>query len=371
MSPSDRAFTQKLRDLEDSGTPAALFSTLSGLHCAGRVLIRALVVTSQEPVAELFRSRNVPSYPLVSVRERNDISVFELSHKSGEGGKVLRDSFYVLPLELPYAYLILTISGWPFWNRVLVPYVRKFYPKVVRLFLSQEELSRLLRNIRGSGDDTSVRILKISSCRRLAGKGSRRRFETDIRWTDRPLDTVFRQAAEENVWFKSVTFKLGRQVGASFDPLGVEASVSKYGSVFFNGSLQLFMRSTIMPMAEIASGKMKFFMGRDRRSIPDHSPRPVVIRFATEVFRSPEDSRRFVHAMGRMKQSSCSVFHGNPYVHLSLVDNLDGSSAQVWVLRPNEVTIVPQIKASAAALKRIVNHVFEEWSEGAITEPRY
>jgi len=37
------------------------------------------------------------------------------------------------------------------------------------------------------------------------------------------------------------------------------------------------------------------------------------------------------------------------------VDNLDYSSADVWVVSQNQILIVPQLTASAAGLKRIVN----------------
>jgi hypothetical protein len=39
------------------------------------------------------------------------------------------------------------------------------------------------------------------------------------------------------------------------------------------------------------------------------------------------------------------------------------------VLKNDEILLVPQIKASEAALKKVVNYIFEEWREGSVSSP--
>jgi hypothetical protein len=46
-----------------------------------------------------------------------------------------------------------------------------------------------------------------------------------------------------------------------------------------------------------------------------------------------------------------------------------GSAADLWVLKNDEILLVPQIKASEAALKKVVNYIFEEWREGSVSSP--
>lgn len=366
-----RDFARKLQLVHESESLEVLFSRLSALECPRRQLIRSLIVTSQYRLTEHFPSAPRTAYKLSHLRGENRLALFSLEHHYGRSARgSLKGTFFAIQLELPYTYLLLTVSGWPFWSRAFLPFIKRSHPKIVRLFMSQGELYNLLKNTREARKELSIRILKVSSRRRLTLKGARRRFETDIRWTDRPLEAVFRQAAEENIWFKSVMFELVRSEAGQFESVGIEASVSKYGSVFCNCFFGGFLKTAVLPMAELASEKLKFFTGRERRKTPELAPRPIVISFPTEVFRSSDDARRFVAVMAKMKNASCSILHGNPYVHLSLVDNLDGSSAQLWVLKADELTLVPQIKTSEAALKRIVNHVFEEWGEGNVREAR-
>ncbi len=369
MRPSE--FEKSLKRLYESESPEVLFSRLAVLGCPRRELIRSLIVTSQFRVSDLLPSLTEPGYKISVLRREKRLCLLALEHRSGRTErKTLKGSFFVVQLDLPYTYLLVAVSGWPFWSRALIPLIGRCHPKIVRVFLSQAELYGLFKNVRGMGDDVSIRIIKISSRRRLRIKGAKRRFETDVLWTYKPLETAFRQAAEENIWFKSVTFELVRQKGMDFQSLGVEASISKYGSVFSNSFFGGFLKTAIIPMAELASEKMGFYMGRERKSAPELPPRPIVILFPTQLFRSVDDARRFILVMRKMKNASCTVLHGNPYVHVSLVDNLDGSSAHLWVLKPDEVTIIPQIKTSEGALKRIVNHVFEEWGEGNVMEAR-
>ncbi len=364
-------FIDSLCSLAQSESGDVFLARLAALDCPPRYLIRVLLLTSQVPLGDLFVGKRAEGFAVSRLARGSKISAYALEHRYGlKERKSQKGEFFVIESAFSFVFLVVTVSEWAFWDRAVVPFIQKMYPSVARVFLSQEELYRMVRSVREAGDDLSIRILKVSSRRRLKAHGARRRFETDIRWTDRPLDVVFKEAAQENIWFRSVTFEVGRMHAGQFDSLGIEASISKYGSVFTNAFFAGLFRAAISPMAALASEKMQFFMERERRKVPDKPPRPIVVSFPSDVFRSPDDTKRFVALMRRMTNASCTVLHGNPYVHLSLVDNADGSSMRLWVLRPNEVTIIPQIKTSDAALKRVVNHVFEEWAEGSITEPK-
>ena len=72
------------------------------------------------------------------------------------------------------------------------------------------------------------------------------------------------------------------------------------------------------------------------------------------------------HIIADMPDSSISKYHVNPHIHLSLVDYTDGSSYDIWVLASDQLTIIPQIRASGASLRRLVNYVFERIGEGRV-----
>jgi hypothetical protein len=55
-------------------------------------------------------------------------------------------------------------------------------------------------------------------------------------------------------------------------------------------------------------------------------------------------------------------------VHLSVIDYFDGSTFDLWVFDANQLIIVPQMKGSIPAIKRLVNHIFDTYAEGAIKD---
>ena len=99
-------------------------------------------------------------------------------------------------------------------------------------------------------------------------------------------------------------------------------------------------------MIDIGHERLVFFSNRDRRATDFQGPRPIKIQYDTEVFSSVDHTKKLLQVMKRFKHGTCSVLHANPYLHVSMVDNYDNSSADVWVLAKNEVLIVPQIKTS-------------------------
>jgi N-acetylmuramic acid 6-phosphate (MurNAc-6-P) etherase len=51
---------------------------------------------------------------------------------------------------------------------------------------------------------------------------------------------------------------------------------------------------------------------------------------------------------------------------MAVIDYYDGSTFDLWVLNPNQLVIVPQLKGSIPAIKRLINHIFDTYAEGTI-----
>ena len=45
---------------------------------------------------------------------------------------------------------------------------------------------------------------------------------------------------------------------------------------------------------------------------------------------------------------------------------MDGSSYDLWAVTSDRLVIIPQIRASGASMRRLVNHVFEGMGEGSV-----
>lgn len=264
-------------------------------------------------------------------------------------------------------YVLLFVSPPSFWRNGVSPLLESLYPKAAIPFLTQGEIHDLLKNVQKAILPHTLHLLELSSKKRL-GAGARKRFQSDRVWTDAEVDSRFREARASNVWFRSVSFDIVAAAGSQPGLSGMRGTLSKYGYFSCNGGFDLFEASIVRPLVQFAADRLKFFSQRDRSSTSDHSPRPIQIAYEGDPFKSSEQARKLVDALHRFKHGTCTVLHANPYVHLGVVDNIDYSSVDVWVLSQSRILVVPQLRTSEAALKRIVNHIFEHFREGRISE---
>jgi hypothetical protein len=360
-----------MKELLESKSQKELLERLGRYVCQAPLQIRVVVAGSLEPVAQIAE-KNAP-FPL-RIQRINDFSVGQFNYGAGEL-RLHGTVFFCTSPHRHISYLISVCSG-KVWHRSIVRLVHSLYPKLVPVFLSQQELLSLLRDARSIFPDSEFRVVGHTKKQPLK-MGSRRKYESSRTRTEKPLEAVFTEAAEQNYWFSSLSFESrhvtdhGRQVLG----LATSATISKYGHFFCTSQFERFLYGTLNRMADLAEQKMKFFSSRSRQptqlSEQFSEPKPISITYDSPDFISQADTNNFVAIMRKMAGASCSVIHNNPYVHLSLVDSTDGSAAELWVLRNDEILLVPQLKSSEAALKKVVNYIFEEWREGSLSSSTF
>ncbi len=351
----------------DVGSWEALTQSIGDLHLEKNELIQLVAVGSNENLPELLLSK----YAAPGVKHlgtTGTLSLFEYHRHFGrhEEKRIAVQFVVARPMPEPI-YVLLFVAQPRYWRHGILPLIESLYPKAARPFLTQNELHELMNHLQSAIHPKRLRVLESSSKMRLVPT-ARKRFQSVREWTDAPLDTVFRDARERNVWFRSVLFDIATSQDEQLISTGIQAKLSKYGYFSCNGGFELFEKALIRKLVQIGAERLKFFSNRDRYSTPDRILKPLQISYETEIFKSKEQAKRLVEAMQRFKHGTCTILHANPYIHLSVVDNVDFSAADVWVLSQNQILLVPQLKASEMALKRIVNHIFEHFREGRISE---
>ncbi|MGE3844945.1 MAG: hypothetical protein AB7I50_25555 [Vicinamibacterales bacterium] len=148
----------------------------------------------------------------------------------------------------------------------------------------------------------------------------------------------------------------------------MHALISKYGLVAFDGGVDLIDKVVVPELVRVTRERLRLLSNRDRVSAPNHASMPLEITYEKPVLRTPDEIKRLLEGLKRFPAATCTVLHGNPYLHVSMVDNLDFSASDVWVLQERRILIVPQLHATYASLKRLVNHIFESFREGRLGE---
>jgi hypothetical protein len=358
----------------------SLLNRLDRVFLEGKQQVQVCVIASKRPILQVLRDMESLASERITLKEISDeipsnnlgnVAAFSLKRRYGvKERKSVSGDFLVLPDVRGNMNLLIFIEPLAFWHEGLSPLLDAAYPRLVRPFFTQTEMHQFVRNTQAALPTHRVQVLRTSSRERLKAGDARKKYASQVKWTDSDADTVFREAAANNEWFRSIFFELvflkeGRL--SSDDTFG---TISKYGYLGCTRRFSLFYHSVIEPMMDYGEARLTFLQGRTRTETTNFLPKPVKIEYPTDVFSNVQQIGKLLEALKRFKHGSCSVLHGNPYLHVSMLDNYDYSAADVWVLNKNEVLIVPQIRTSEAALKRIISHIFENFREGKLGESR-
>ena len=186
---------------------------------------------------------------------------------------------------------------------------------------------------------------------------------SSVSWPRLGLEGAFAYAEEQNGWFRSLTFEALKE-----SRVIAETTIARNGMIKTDGDLNGVYEYLISPVCQLVSDNLKLFAKRGRRDDPLLGVRPLAIEFPREQFANIEENARFIGAIRKLESASVSVLHGNPYIALSIIDNLDGSTFDLWVLNARELVIVPQMKSSIAGIKRLISGVFDNYAEGTVKE---
>jgi hypothetical protein len=274
----------------------------------------------------------------------------------------LRGKFFILRHPtLANVFVVATLESAEFVRRALLPFVERS-SRIYLTFLRHDDLSILLNRFRETREYTDLRVVRASLVSRF-GVGQKEAVISSVSWPGLGLEGAFQYAAEQNGWFRSLTFEALRR-----EQVFAEVSIQRNGIVKADGDFFGVYNNLVLPICDLVNNNIQQFDKRSRRDNPELAVRPLSIDFGKEQFDLVEENARFIGAMRNLKNASVSVIHGNPYISLSIVDYADGSTFDLWVLNTRELVIVPQLKSSISSIKRIISCVFDNYAEGVIKD---
>jgi hypothetical protein len=303
---------------------------------------------------------------VVHMWTREGASLFKLTYYPIKGSRKehrLEGRFFTYEHPtLPNVFIIMTIESVDFVRRALIPLLEQNRSHIYLTFIRHQDLHRLLQGFRNIHGYSDLRVVRTSLISRFdAEKGET--MISSVNWPRLGLEGAFAYAEDQNGWFRSLTFEVLKE-----SRVVAETTISRNGVVKTDGDLHGVYESLVSPICELISDNLRLFAKRSRRDNPLLGVRPLSIEFPKEQFANIEENARFIGAIRKLDNASVSVLHGNPYIALSVIDNLDGSTFDLWVLNERELVIVPQMKSSVVGIKRLISGVFDNYAEGTIKE---
>jgi hypothetical protein len=249
---------------------------------------------------------------------------------------------------------------------VLLRLIKRQYPGLVPILLSQAELVTGAKNLRQvSGHQ--VRVKTFSAKKRL-GKGSEKAKKSVREWTDEDLDEALRGIQEQRQALTSLEVALFPKIGGHAHVVPTTTcKIRSSGEIEVTGDLRLAFEAVAKEVARVGERKLQDFAGRGLRDA-GYKPRPLAINFSQPIFENLETVRGFVQLLAKYPRSMHAIEHGNPYAHVKITDLYDYSAFEVWAIPPARVALLPGLKASEAAFERLVHHIFDGFKEGQVAE---
>jgi hypothetical protein len=293
------------------------------------------------------------------LNQSNGIGQFEyeriIKSKKGEETAIGK-LFIVSNSNYEDIYTIITLDSSLFFS-YLRDYFRNHYPRTSLTFITHNSLHKMLIGFREQNNIDELRIVRASMKSRVE-----QTVISSIHWTQFSLEEAFHWVKEENGWFENITFEAKKTMTPKF-----KISISREGVIKASNFFSAIYTSFLTPISKRVYENMKFFSKRARLE-NNGEIRPLCINFGYSHFDTLDENKRFISAMKRMRASSISVIHGNPFIQLSVFDYYDGSAYDLWVMSDDKIVIVPQMKSSFQAVKRLINHIFDNYYEGHIEE---
>lgn len=345
---------------------ATFLGSVSRLLKETRIRINILLLVCKADIKRELKSWSPEKF---TVDFKNSLPVFTIEIEKEFD---VREPIKVRAIVLKYdealpVYMVLSDCSASDFKTVITKLFSKHYPVISRIFLTNQEMRWIFENMEKS---TRCEIQVDSSIgkKRMAGMVNKK--ESQVTYTNVPYPEVFDEILARDRWVQSLKFTAShvtrdkKEVSREYAYSGI---VSRDCFFACEGQFEPFLESVLPQVVRFAKARVEYLRKR-AESAPNPKPEPVVIKFEEELFTEPSKNRQYIDAIAELESCSINEYHTNPYVHISMLDYLDGSSYDLWVTSSDRIVIIPHFSASAASMARLLNHIYERIREGETEE---
>ena len=247
------------------------------------------------------------------------------------------------------------------FNGIFMPFISKHSLNISNLFLTNKDMASILNSIESQGYKIEIKYGSVRGSDERTGVP-----ESTMRSTTMSVGAFFDgldKEAKAAITVRYVANSNGH--GERNGRAELRGTIARDCRFSASGRAEVLFK-TIIPKAISLPRERNRHIEASAKSAGSDVVEPTVIRFDKKIFKDTSMNERYVDMIAKMSYSSISKYHVNPHIHLSLVDYTDGSSYDIWVVTGDKLAIIPQIRASGASLKRLVNHILEHIGEGHV-----
>ena len=312
------------------------------------------IVAREDPIESFNHLNHKFNDSTIQITEHSDHFQVDVNRKIKRSGRRVTGSFALFNHEGTQVWTALTGAGSDFFERGLDWVIRNCEPSIYEFYATSRDLEGVLDSFAESiGQEADIIVNQAVAYSH--------REQAEISYKTRPYPTVFRKAKNGGNYIDSLTFR------ASVDGETVlDGSLTRDGTTKISGgNVEIFFNYLLDKYISFGQEKAEIFTDKERQR-QTGDVQEIEIEFENPVFQSPKDNELLIKALVDLSRASVTVYHKNPYAHLSVLDFNDGSSCDVFVTDPETVAIVPSYRGSTNFLMRISDKLYKELDESTL-----
>lgn len=327
------------------------------MHCKQSATSKARfksVIATSDPVDALKQFTELEQDVDLTANWEEDHYNVSVTRRIKRSERTVSGSFALFRHGDSNVWTAVTGHGPDFFKRGVKWILGKGQPELSNFYASSEDLESVLR-------ETEERL----SSRIFVNKAVvySHKEEGNISWETRPYRFVFDQSRSSDRYVDKLTFEVRRNRELLFDSF-----VSRNGVVkFAGGDVNLFFNNLLRAYANTATEKVELFSEK-ARSRQTGEIKELEIQFNSSPLQHPDNNRDLIDALANLSKSSLTIYHNNPYAHISVLDLVDGSNCDVFVTSSDTISIIPGFRGSMNSLIRIADQIAREFQEGKVVE---
>ncbi|OAQ52135.1 hypothetical protein HTG_14220 [Natrinema mahii] len=284
---------------------------------------------------------------------RLDISRQVEHSKYEDGHHIFEGEVYVISHAQDSVYTALSICEAEIYEKCVRGYINRI-PKISTSYLTTAELRGVFDVLDDqiSGDIiVEEAVIKSPSSK------------TDILYLKEPYYNLFnsKKVDEGDYFVDKVKFMLdGRTSFSGFLSRQGDTRYSKGSSDIYFDYLLEIAGEALVEKGSIFENKSREYGSREANRLE--------ITYEPGTIRGKEANYELIDALRNMSSSSLTVYHKNPYMHASVLDFEDGTTADVFINSDQKISIIPGFEASKGSLSRICERINSHFHEGEVSE---
>lgn len=313
------------------------------------IVFETVIVEDENPVEALRPSKDA----VTTTKSAGSVTVMHVTHEAG--------AFTISAWPTAYEGVFHLVGGVPAadkrWSKA-DRWINNAAPRVVRCFLDHDDFTDIGTAL---SEHAEVEVQRLTGRMRVGHSGYGRSFPALAGDDLRPDHIEIIAEAEQH---GAAVRTMHLHVGDAVD-VAIRRSA---GATFVHGEFDVFEASVLNRLALAAHNRRELM--RNRQRVVNQKPkRPIQIRLATPTFHDAQATGEVLKELAVASHHvSYAVMHRNPYLHVALTDDTDGSNYDLFITRPDTIELHPGYRASLGSLTRISQALGDRFEALALGE---